>query len=107
MLPSATIGGRVNLYEPIHGSAPDIAGRDIANPLGAIATAAMLLRYTAKLEDEARSLEAAIESVLKAGWRTSDLAAGSRHAIGTTQMGTLVANAVTDAFERRHAYHAV
>ena len=107
MLPSATIGGRVNLYEPIHGSAPDIAGREVANPLGAIATAAMLLRYSAKMEDAARALETAIESVLKAGWRTADLAQRARHAIGTAQMGTLVVNAVVDFFECRHAYHAV
>src|SRR5438045_7091798 len=66
MLPSATVGGDVNLYEPIHGSAPDIAGRDIANPLGAIASAALLLRYSAKLEREAGDVEAAISRVLDA-----------------------------------------
>src|SRR5207237_5658657 len=74
MLASGTIGGAVGLYEPVHGSAPDIAGRGIANPLGAIASAAMLLRHTAHLEDEAADIEAAIESVLDAGYRTRDIA---------------------------------
>ena len=57
MLPSATIGGKVNLYEPVHGSAPDIAGKGKANPLGAILTAAMLLRHSANLEAEAQAIE--------------------------------------------------
>src|SRR5207247_6904285 len=63
MLASGTIGGAVDLYEPVHGSAPDIAGRGIANPLGAIASAAMMLRNTAHLEDEAVDIEAAIDDV--------------------------------------------
>ncbi len=73
MLPSATLGGAVDLYEPIHGSAPDIAGRNVANPLGAIASAAMLLRYTAHLEREAQAIETAITNVLSGGHRTRDL----------------------------------
>src|SRR5271155_1266413 len=64
MLPSATIGGQVNLYEPVHGSAPDIAGKGLANPLGAILTAAMLLRHSAKLEQDAQAVETA-------EWRSS------------------------------------
>ena len=79
MLASATVGGVVDLYEPVHGSAPDIAGRGIANPLGAIATAAMLLRFTAHLEDEADDVEAAIRSVLDNGYRTRDIALGAQH----------------------------
>src|SRR5207245_608207 len=75
MLASGTIGGAVDLYEPVHGSAPDIAGRGIANPLGAIASAAMLLRHTMHLENEAADIEAAIENVLDAGYRTRDIAA--------------------------------
>ncbi|MCA1555653.1 MAG: 3-isopropylmalate dehydrogenase, partial [Acidobacteria bacterium] len=67
MLASASIGGAVDLYEPVHGSAPDIAGRGIANPLGAIASAALLLRHTARLEQEARDITTAIEDVLGAG----------------------------------------
>jgi 3-isopropylmalate dehydrogenase len=80
MLPSATIGGSVDLYEPIHGSAPDIAGKGIANPLGAIASVAMLFRYTAKCEEAAREIEGAIELVLDAGLRTADIARGPRSA---------------------------
>src|SRR2546421_1744328 len=84
MLASGTVGGAVNLYEPVHGSAPDIAGQGIANPLGAIASAAMLLRQTAGLEDEAADIEAAISAVLDAGYRTRDIARGtSGHLIGT------------------------
>jgi 3-isopropylmalate dehydrogenase len=73
LLPSATLGGSVDLYEPIHGSAPDIAGKGIANPLGAIATVAMMLRYTAKQEQTALRIEQAIGRVLTAGYRTADL----------------------------------
>ena len=73
MLASATIGGTVGLYEPVHGSAPDIAGRGIANPLGAIASAALLLRYSAGLEQEATAVEDAISAVLADGHRTRDL----------------------------------
>ena len=111
MLASATVGGDVNLYEPIHGSAPDIAGRDIANPLGAIASAALLLRYSAKLEQEAREVEAAISRVLDAGYRTADLARGSStgtrvQSVGTAEMGAQVAQALGEIMERRQAYHA-
>src|SRR6266852_6853686 len=68
LLPSASLGeGRRGLYEPIHGSAPDIAGRGTANPYGAIASAAMLLRYSGQLEREAQDIEEAIRVVLKAG----------------------------------------
>ena len=82
MLASASIGGEVGLFEPVHGSAPDIAGRGIANPFGAIASAALLLRYTGKLEQEAADVEDAIRSVLKAGYRTPDINAGSRRVPG-------------------------
>src|SRR6266852_6729744 len=74
MLASATVGGAVDLYEPVHGSAPDIAGHGVANPLGAIASAAMLLRQTAGLEVEAADVEAAISAVLNNGYRTRDIA---------------------------------
>lgn len=73
LLPSASIGGKVGLYEPVHGSAPDIAGKGIANPLGAIASAAMLLRYSCKLETEARAIETAIRETLNEGYGTADL----------------------------------
>ncbi len=108
MLASGTVGGAVDLYEPVHGSAPDIAGKGIANPLGAIASAAMLLRQTAGLEDEAADIEAAISAVLDCGYRTSDIAQGSGgHLIGTAEMGQLVAEAVVELADMRHAYHAV
>ena len=99
MLPSATIGGAVNLYEPIHGSAPDIAGTGKANPLGAILTAAMLLRYSAGLEAEAAAVESAVLHVLGAGYRTADLARGEDNAqvVSTTQMGKLVRDALAGA----------
>ena len=77
MLPSATIGGKVNLYEPVHGSAPDIAGTGKANPLGAILTAAMVLRHSANLEQDAAAIEAAVQQVLDAGHRTADIARGN------------------------------
>ncbi len=108
MLASGTIGGAVDLYEPVHGSAPDIAGRGIANPLGAIASAAMLLRHTAHLTDEAEDIEAAIDNVLDAGYRTRDIATSdSNRVISTSEMGGLVCDAVAQVADIRHAYHAV
>src|SRR6185437_3432108 len=74
MLPSATIGGKVNLYEPVHGSAPDIAGKGLANPPGAILTGALILRHSAGLETEAAAVEGAVRAVLEQGFRTPDLA---------------------------------
>ncbi len=108
MLASATIGGSVDLYEPVHGSAPDIAGKGIANPLGAIATVALMLRHTFNMEQQATDVEAAIGRVLAAGYRTADLrGTGTRAIVGTEQMGALVEHALADNFERRYAYHAV
>jgi 3-isopropylmalate dehydrogenase len=108
LLASASIGGEVGLYEPVHGSAPDIAGRGIANPLGAISSAALLLRYTAHLEQEAEDVEASISAVLKAGYRTPDLDHGqSKYVTTTAEMGALVAESIAEAADMRHAYHAV
>jgi 3-isopropylmalate dehydrogenase len=108
MLASATIGGQVDLYEPVHGSAPDIAGKGIANPIGAIATAAMLLRHSARMENEADDLEAAIRQVLDEGYRTADLAREGRGKIvGTSDMGSLIEKAFVARLDRRFAYHAV
>ncbi|MCC6615627.1 MAG: 3-isopropylmalate dehydrogenase [Anaerolineae bacterium] len=79
MLPSASLGeGRFGLYEPVHGSAPDIAGQGKANPIGTILSAAMLLRYSLALEDEARAVEAAVDAVLASGARTADIAGGGQ-----------------------------
>ena len=90
LLASASIGGRVGLYEPVHGSAPDIAGRGIANPLGAILSVAMMLRFTFKLEEQALAIEKAVERALEAGNRTSDLAKPGERALSTTEMGQQV-----------------
>ncbi len=89
LLPSASIGGRVGLYEPVHGSAPDIAGKGIANPLGAIASAAMLLRYSCKLDPEARALEDAIRETLQEGYGTPDLKS-QPHRVRTSEIGEII-----------------
>ena len=97
MLPSATIGGAVNLYEPIHGSAPDIAGKGLANPLGAILTGALVLRHSAGLEAEAATIETAVRKVLEDGYRTADLARGNTtdfKVLSTTEMGKQVRETV-------------
>jgi 3-isopropylmalate dehydrogenase len=108
MLPSASIGGAVNLYEPVHGSAPDLAGRNLANPLGAIASTAMMLRHTAAMHREADEIETAIRSVLSQGYRTADIhRSPQEQQVSTTEMGTLVEEALTAAVIRRQAYHAV
>jgi 3-isopropylmalate dehydrogenase len=93
MLPSATIGGKVNLYEPVHGSAPDIAGKGLANPLGAILTGALILRYSGGLETEAAAIETTVRKVLEQGFRTPDLARGDKQGItvlSTKEMGAKV-----------------
>jgi len=110
MLPSATIGGAVNLYEPVHGSAPDIAGTGKANPLGAILTAAMVLRHSANLEPDAKAVEQAVHKVLDAGYRTADIARGQQPGqtpVTTQEMGKLVHQALTESIDRRQAMHAV
>src|SRR4030081_2896632 len=81
LLASASIGGPVGLYEPVHGSAPDTAGKGIANPLGAMLSVAMLLRYSFQLEREARCVENAVGTVLNRGHRTADLANSSERAL--------------------------
>jgi len=99
MLPSATIGGKVNLYEPVHGSAPDIAGKGLANPLGAILTAALILRHSAGLEAEAAVIEAGVRKVLEQGFRTPDLARGNTKdftVLSTTEMGAKVRETVKE-----------
>jgi len=108
MLPSATIGGEVDLYEPVHGSAPDLAGRGVANPLGAIWSAALLLRHTAAMEAEAADIENAIWDVLQDGHFTRDLQRdASARAASTAEMGDLVEQSLADWVSRRHAFHAV
>ena len=96
LLPSASLGkGGLGLYEPIHGSAPDIAGQDKANPIAAILSAAMMLRYSFGLEREAKALEDAVDTVLNQGYRTADMPMGEGTTlIGTVQMGSLIAESV-------------
>lgn len=103
LLASASIGGSVGLYEPVHGSAPDIAGKGIANPLGAILSAAMMLRHSFHLEAEARSIERAVAAVLSDGARTADLARKTQPAISTTEMGRRVVEAVATQQAERTA----
>lgn len=94
LLPSASVGGKVGLYEPIHGSAPDIAGRGIANPLGTILSAGMLLRHSFGFEKEAASIESAVKQVLAAGHRTRDLDEKGTDWVSTQEMGDLVIHEV-------------
>ena len=96
LLASASIGGKVGLYEPVHGSAPDIAGRGVANPLGAILSVALLLRYSFHLDREAACIEAAVARVLNSGHRTLDLAKPDQPGVTTSQMGQHVIAAVQE-----------
>lgn len=94
MLPSASLGGKVGLYEPVHGSAPDIAGQGVANPLAAILSGAMLLRYSLGHDRAASRVESAVEMVLGEGYRTRDLMQPGAHLVDTTAMGDLVVEAI-------------
>ena len=101
MLPSASLGrrqtahGLFGLYEPIHGSAPDIAGQGKANPVATILTVALMLRYSFGLEREAQVIEAAVERVIEAGYRTEDLREADKEVVGTKEMGRLIEEAIT------------
>jgi len=103
MLPSASLGdrrtahGQFGLYEPIHGTAPDIAGQGKANPLGAILSAALLLRHSLSLEPEATAIEKAVQAVIRAGYRTTDIATPGGTTISTAAMGERVAQAIRAA----------
>ena len=90
MLPSASLGAQVGLFEPIHGSAPDIAGRNIANPIATIASAAMMLSYAFQLDKEAEAVERAIVKTLDLGYRTKDIQAPGARVVGTTEMGDAI-----------------
>lgn len=101
MLPSASLSGiplagrpTFGLYEPVHGSAPDIAGKDIANPIATILSVAMMLRYSMALEKEADAVEKAIEIILKKGYRTADIMSPEKNIIGTQKMGDMIATEV-------------
>jgi 3-isopropylmalate dehydrogenase len=91
MLPSASLDASAKgLYEPVHGSAPDIAGRDVANPLATILSAAMMLRYTFSEEAAASRIENAVRKVLAAGYRTADIFEPGTRRLGTREMGEAV-----------------
>ena len=91
MLPSASLAeGTFGLYEPVHGSAPDIAGKNLANPLATILSAAMLLRFSLGLTAEANAVDAAVQKALTDGLRTADIAAKGEKAIGTVEMGKAI-----------------
>lgn len=94
MLPSASIGGQVGLYEPSHGSAPDIAGQQKANPLATILSAAMMLRFSFNLEAEAQLIEQAVKEVLEMGLRTPDLMEPGMKLVNTEEMGNTVAEII-------------
>lgn len=92
MLASASLGEtKLGMYEPIHGSAPDIAGKDIANPIATVLSAAMMLRYSFDLETEARAVEDAVMKVLDEGYRTGDIYSDGMKKVGTKEMGALIA----------------
>jgi len=86
MLPSASLGQKYALYEPIHGSAPDIAGKGIANPIATILSVAMMLKYTFDLQELGTAIEVSVKQVLKEGHRTADLSGK----VSTSQMGDLI-----------------
>jgi len=90
MLPSASIGSQVGLFEPIHGSAPDIAGKNVANPIATIASAAMMLSYGFKLDKEAEAIEQAIVKTLDLGYRTKDMHSPGTRLVSTTEMGEVI-----------------
>lgn len=96
LLPSASLGDGPGLFEPVHGSAPDIAGKDVANPIGAIGSAAMLLRYSLGLESEARAIEEAIGETLRSGLRTADLAEGAEKKVGTREMAAAIESRIAN-----------
>jgi 3-isopropylmalate dehydrogenase len=90
MLPSASIGAKVGLFEPIHGSAPDIAGKNVANPIATIASVAMMLSYAFKLDREAAAIEQAIVKTLDLGYRTKDIQSPGTRLVTTTEMGEAI-----------------
>jgi 3-isopropylmalate dehydrogenase len=93
LLPSASVGDKIGVYEPIHGSAPDIAGQGIANPIATIASASMMLRYALKEDAAADKIDNAIKKALSEGYRTGDLAQfDAKEVCSTSEMGSIIAN---------------
>jgi 3-isopropylmalate dehydrogenase len=96
LLPSASLGATGGLYEPVHGTAPDIVGTGQANPIGTILSLALLMRYSLKQEEAAAAIEAAVERVLAQGYRTADIKQPGTQVVGTRPMGDLIAQAVSE-----------
>ena len=92
MLPSASVGEKISLYEPIHGSFPKAAGKNIANPIGTILSAALMLEYSFQMKDEARAIQDAVYKTLERGFGTKDIA--TKHILGTREMGEKIASAL-------------
>ena len=104
LLPSASLGDDgPGLYEPIHGSAPDIAGRGIANPIGMVLSAAMMCRDSLGWAEAAVAIETAVEGIIDRGVRTPDLAGDGEGTVGTVEMGDLICEAVLCSGRTRHA----
>ena len=103
MLPSASLGSKYALYEPVHGSAPDIAGKNIANPLAAISSVSMMLKYSFQMDKAAEILEGAVESVLEKGYRTKDIYKEGDTLVSTDEM----TNKVIEQFEKIFAKEAL
>jgi 3-isopropylmalate dehydrogenase len=100
MLPSASLGGTVGIFEPVHGSAPDIAGQGIANPIATINSVAMMLQYALDQPQAAQAIEAAVETVLQQGYRTADIMSAGGTQVRTTQMGDRICAALRDHLPR-------
>jgi 3-isopropylmalate dehydrogenase len=101
MLPSASLGGqggRMGLFEPVHGTAPDIAGQGVANPIAAILSASMLLRYSLERGADADRVDAAVLRVLERGHRTRDIHSAGTKLVGTTEMGDLIVAEVEKSY---------
>jgi len=95
MMPSASLSsGTLGMYEPIHGSAPDIAGQNIANPIGTIMSAAMMLRYSFNMQKEADNIEQAVNAVLDEGYRTGDIMTDGMTKVTCSQMGDLISERI-------------
>jgi 3-isopropylmalate dehydrogenase len=90
MLPSASIGTHGAIYEPVHGSAPDIAGQNLANPIASILTTAMMLKYSLKMDSLANKINKSVDNVLQSGYRTADIYEEGTKKVGCTEMGNLI-----------------
>jgi Isocitrate/isopropylmalate dehydrogenase len=99
MLPSASLGERYALYEPVHGSAPDIAGKGIANPIATILSVSMMLRYSFNLEKEAQAIEKAVEKTLEKGYRTPDIYSEGCLRVGTQQMTDAIIKSLEEVWQ--------